>query len=128
MTNPIDQALDTFYERFMEMPNKVLDIFNNFFGEERVDMQKFPSKAGLRHSVLGMFVGEIFQNADMRNRLPLEGLNRNEELVDIDFESLPAESAAALTEAILSTPFVESCKAHKKGFILVHFPRTVVTT
>lgn len=127
MTNPIDQALDTLYERVMEMPNKVLDIFNNFFGEERVDMQKFPSKAGLRHSVLGMFVGEIFQNADMRNRLPLEGLNRNDELVDIDFESLPAESAAALTEAILSTPFVESCKAHRKGFILVHFPRTVVT-
>ena len=127
MTNPIDQALDALYERVMEMPNKVLGIFNNFFGEERVDMQEFPSKARLRRSVLEMFVGGIFQNTDMVNRLPLEGLNRNEKLVDIDFESLPAESAAALTEAILSNPFVEYCKAHKKGFILVHFPRTVIT-
>lgn len=127
MTNPIDQALDTLYERVMEMPNKVLDIFNNFFGEERVDMQKFPSKAELRHSILGMFVSIIFQNTDMSGRLPLVGFNRNQKLVDIDFESLPVESAAALTEAILSDSFVEFCKAPMKGFILVHFPRTVVT-
>lgn len=127
MTNPIDQALDTLYERVMEMPNKVLDIFNNFFGEERVDMQNFPSKEELRHSILRMFVVVIFQNADMMDRLSLEGFNRREKLVDIDFESLPTESAAAFTEAILSNPFVEFCKALMKGFILVHFPRTVVT-
>lgn len=127
MTNPIDQALDTLYERVMEMPNKVLDIFNNFFGEERVDMQNFPSKEELRHSILRMSAGGIFQKADMRDRLSLGGFNRSEKLVDIDFESLPVESAVAFTEAILSNPFVESCKALMKGFILVHFPQTVVT-
>lgn len=127
MVDIIDQAFDTLYERVMEMPNKVLDIFNNFFGEERVDMQGFPSKAKLRHSVLGMTVGTLFTKADMRDKLPIKGANQDEGLVDV-IDILPEEeSIAAIVEALLSLRFAEYCKEGKNGFILVHFPRTVVT-
>lgn len=127
MVDIIDQAFDTLYERVMEMPNKVLDIFNNFFGEERVDMQGFPSRAKLRYSVLGMTVGTLFAEAGMRDKLPIKGADQDEELVDV-IDLLPEEeSIAAIVEALLSLRFAEYCKKGKNGFILVHFPRTVVT-
>lgn len=126
MINPIDQALDILYERVMEMPNKVLDIFNNFFGEERVDMQGFTSKIGLRHLILETSVKRTFRVADMESKLPRE-LDRSS-LTDEDLASLSDENAAALVEVILSNSITEWCKQRvDNGFILVHFPRTVVT-
>lgn len=127
MLNIIDQAFDTLHERVVEMPNKVLDIFNNFFGEERVDMQGFPSKARLRNFVMGLSVRELFTKADMRDKLPLIGLHESEELVDVDLDSLPEDTTTQVIDALLSSPFTEFCKDSKTGFILVHFPRTVVT-
>lgn len=127
MVDIIDQAFDTLYERVMEMPNKVLDIFNNFFGEERVDMQGFPSRAKLRYYVLEMTVGTLFAKAGMRDKLPIKGADQDEKLVDV-IDLLPEEeSIAAIVEALLSLRFAEYCKEGKNGFILVHFPRTVVT-
>lgn len=125
MIDIIEQAFDTLHERVIEMPNKVLNIFNNFFGEERVDMQGF-SKEDLVDSVLDLSLGSIFNMANMDNKLPLTGFDRSEILGDIDFSLVPTESIATVAEAILSTPFIEKCK-EIDGFILVHFPRTVVT-
>lgn len=127
MVDIIDQVLDTLHERIVEMPNKVLDIFNNFFGEERVDMQGFASKTRLKDYVLGMPIDNLFGGAGMRDKLPIIGANRNEELGDIDFSSIPVESASAIAEALSSLSFAEYCKETYKGFILVHFPRTIVT-
>lgn len=38
-----EEQLSVLYEEVMEYPNKVLEIFNDFFGEENVDMQGFPT-------------------------------------------------------------------------------------
>lgn len=126
MQNIIDQALDTLYERVMEMPNKVLDIFNNFFGEDKVDMH-FLSKVELISSVLGMPTWDIFWRANMRDKFPAHGLYRDVALADIDFTHLPEECTSALIETILSNSFTGYCKSGRNGYILVHFPRTVVT-
>lgn len=126
MVDIIDQAFDTLYERVIEMPNKVLDIFNNFFGEERVDMQGF-SRANLRYSILRMTVGTLFAKAGMRDKLPIKEVDQDEELVDVIDLLLEEESITAIAEALLSLGFVEYYKENIKGFILVHFPRTVVT-
>ncbi len=127
MVDIIDQAFDTLYKRIMEMPNKVLDIFNNFFGRERIDMQGFCSKAELIDYVLRMPVDYFFDRAGMSGKSPIMGVNQNEELINVDFDSIPAESIAAIAEALLSLPFAEYCKVRNNGFILVHFPRTIVT-
>lgn len=127
MVDIIDQAFDTLYERVMEMPNKVLDIFNNFFGEERVDMQGFPLKEELVGDTAGMSVSFLFSNARMEDKLPLIGVNSGKELTEINFDSVPAESVASIAEAILSQSLVEYYKEERNGFILVHFPRTIVT-
>lgn len=38
-----EQEIKTLYEEVMEYPNKILEIFNDFYGEEKVDMQGFPT-------------------------------------------------------------------------------------
>lgn len=38
-----EQEIKTLYEEVMEYPNKILEIFNDFYGEENVDMQGFPT-------------------------------------------------------------------------------------
>lgn len=127
MVDIIEQAFDTLYERVMEMPNKVLDIFNNFFGEERVDMQGFISKPRLIDYVLKMPVSSLFSRAGMSDKLSIIEVNRNTELTDVDFGSISEESISTIAEALLSSRFAEHCKTNRNGFILVHFPRTVVT-
>lgn len=127
MAGTINKALDILYERVMEMPNKVLDIFNNFFGEEKVDMQGFPTKAELRRSVLRMNIETLFTRADMRDKLNIKGVDQYTELEDVIDSLLEKESIAVIIEAILSSQFTEYWKTGESGFILVHFPRTVVT-
>lgn len=127
MVDIIEQAFDTLYERVMEMPNKVLDIFNNFFGEVRVDMQGFISKLRLVDYVLKMSVSRLFNEADMSDKLSIIEVNPKTELADVDFGSISEESISTIAEALLSSRFAECCKTNRNGFILVHFPRTVVT-
>lgn len=64
-----EQEIKTLYEEVMEYPNKILEIFNDFYGEENVDMQGFPSfdsfcdrvKEGnhSRDSLRGEYIGFI---------------------------------------------------------------------
>lgn len=43
MNNEIIEKAKVLYNTIMKYPNKVLEIFNDFYGEDRVDMQGFPS-------------------------------------------------------------------------------------
>lgn len=38
----IEEKIEVLYSSLMKRPLQVLDIFNDFFGEENVDMQKYP--------------------------------------------------------------------------------------
>lgn len=126
--NPIDQALDFFYLKVNEMSNKVLGIFNNFFGEERVDMQGFPSREGLRNFVLHMPISDILLYSGMYVKSPFMELSTDKTIAHTDFASLPKEDIHVLTEAVLSSSFIGYCKSrYARGFILVHFPRVTVT-
>lgn len=42
MNTHIENKIEELYNLFMDRPNKILGIFNDFFGEARVDMQGFP--------------------------------------------------------------------------------------
>ena len=128
MSEVINKALTTLCEKVLEMPMKVLDIFNNFFGEERVDMQGFPTKSRIKHSIEDMTVATLFGNANMGDRLPINGANRNELLMDIDLDNLPEDTEKLMAEAIASEGMVGIMRQlFRGGFILVHFPRVTVT-
>ena len=70
---------------------------------------------------------DIFRYANMTDKLPLSGVSRDEELRDMNRVSTPEESVATIVKALLSNSFTEHLKDKYTGYILVHFPRTVVT-
>ena len=39
----VEERLTNLYNSFMEKPNIIYGVFKNFFGEEFVDMQNYPS-------------------------------------------------------------------------------------
>ena len=39
----MENNIEELYNSVMEKPLRILDIFNNFFGEEKVDMQGYPT-------------------------------------------------------------------------------------
>ena len=41
MSEEITKKVQEIYDNLMYFPHKVLDIFNDFFGEDRVDLQGF---------------------------------------------------------------------------------------
>lgn len=111
----LDTLLDTLYDKVMERPNKILNIFNNFFGEERVDMQEFPTKESFVEDVLNMDSCDILRISGIDAQL--KDIPVNTEEADTLVEALSSEKILSL----LSEQF--NCI----GFILVHFPETTVT-
>lgn len=126
MSNIIDQAIDTLYEKIMRMPNKVLDIFNNFYGEERVDMQGFITRTRVEHNIHGLSFSMLFSRAGIGNLKCTWDMTK--ELIDINTDHLSEEEAKELAEAISSDGIVRWFKENTHpGFIIVHFPRVTVT-
>lgn len=127
MPNIIDQAIDTLYKKVMKMPNKVLDIFNNFYGEERVDMQGFTSKSLIGYYIQDLSLRNLFSAAGVLDNL--KGTwDLNKELIDINTDRLSEDNAKELADAISSDSIAQLIKeSSRSGFIIVHFPRVTVT-
>lgn len=125
MSDRLSKTLDTFYEKVMEMPNRVLAIFNNFFGEERVDMQGFPSKDVIINNIYSLSIENIFCYCSNEPEYILPETIQKKRLMEVN--SLSAKATNKIIEAILSPTFIKYCKSRYKGYILVHFPQTRVT-
>lgn len=109
----------------MDKPLKVLDIFNDFFGEDRVDMQGFPSayefKVWLDIASISEYMSRVALNMNQEDYIIYGGKT----LTELDDKTLDR-----VMEILCSNNnVVESIRAKKfnQGFILVHFPHVRVT-
>lgn len=123
----IEDKLDEIYSSIMSKPNQILEIFNNFFGEDRVDIQELPSI-------------EEFRNW-MMNSAELGGFASRDSTVyteDFDYYDYRHKSLSSISEEkcieilnLVSTASVMNviteANVFKDGFILVHFPHVRVT-
>lgn len=134
ITEKAKLKLQEAYEKFMDKPRKVLEIFQDFYGEERVDLQGLPS--------FDQFLTTLGTNP-IKRYIPPMGLTYNKV-----FDSLPKEEQDVIiflkdTEDVLSSSLIAEdvlvdmflpiiwdsifLKEFDKGFILVHFPNVRVT-
>lgn len=119
MNTIIEDKLNEIYSTLMFLPNQVLDIFNNFFGEDRVDMQGFISLNRFKEWVDSAAIGELIsRNSDVFNTRSYDEY-RTKKLSDLSDE----ESILILDNAI---DYIKEIR-FKKGFILVHFPHVRIT-
>ena len=121
------------YDNIMYFPNKVLSIFNDFFGEQRVDMQGFWSFEEFLYSISGnrlsfffssrgaVLSSPEFQSTSKENKAIIEDMLDNGAL---DNTVLSDEALATYFLPIMTTAVLWRVP---RGSILVHFPHVRVT-
>lgn len=133
MSEEVTNKVRELYVNLMYFPNKVLGIFNDFFGEQRVDMQGFWSFEEFLRSMsenkLSSFFpskrdvlsSPEFRSASKENKAIIEDMLDNDAL---DNAVLSDEALATYFLPIMATAVLQTAP---QGFILVHFPHVRVT-
>lgn len=133
MNEEVTNKARELYDNLMYFPNKVLGIFNDFFGEQRVDMQGFWSFEEflrlLSESRLSSFFSSKsavlssseFRSASKEDKAVIEDMLDNGAL---DNAVLSDEALATYFLPIMTTAVLQNAP---QGFILVHFPHVRVT-
>lgn len=134
MSEEITKKVQEIYDNLMYFPHKVLDIFNDFFGEDRVDLQGFLTFeefiSALEQRKLSLFFPNktsVYNTTEFK-ALPKEDKDIVVTLLDNDALSVPVLSDNAVATYIL--PLMTTTLANtmaRGGHILVHFPNVRVT-
>lgn len=134
MSEGITKKAWEIYDSLMHFPYKVLDIFNDFFGEDRVDLQGFITFEEfisiLEQRKLAWFFpnkASVYNTAEFK-ALPKERKKMVVTLLDNDALSVPVLSDNAVATYIL--PLMTTVVANtmmRDGCVLVHFPSVRVT-
>lgn len=119
----IEEKVEELYNSLMEKPLRVLGIFNDFFGEERIDMQGYMSLERFKS-----WLNLISINGYIINR-ELVGMSRDEwgMYQNMTIEELPTPQVTKVIDNLQRVR--EKIGSLKFGgiFILVHFPHVRVT-
>ena len=124
MNELIESKIEELYSLLMDKPNQVLAIFNDFFGEDKVDMQGFMSvdelKSWLSVTPISTYISRESLDMSMGDyntysSQPLTNLRG--EVLDLVLDQLCSRE---IVDYIGDTRF-------SSGFILVHFPHVRIT-
>ena len=124
MNELIESKMEELYSLLMDKPNQVLAIFNDFFGEDKVDMQGFMSvdelKSWLSVTPISNYASResldmSIEDYDTYSSQPLIDLRG--EVLDLVLDQLCSRE---IVDYIGDTRF-------SSGFILVHFPHVRIT-
>lgn len=124
MNELIESKIEELHSLLMDKPNQVLAIFNDFFGEDKVDMQGFISADKLKS---WLDVTPISEYASRE----LLGMSRE------DYNTYRGQFLTDLRGEVLDLVLNQLCsgwmvdsigqKKFGSGFILVHFPHVRIT-
>lgn len=121
----IDEKIEELYNSLMDKPLRVLGIFNDFFGEDKVDMQGYWSldkfKSWMNIEPLSTYIS----NGD------IVSMNRNDWSMyrACAITDLPGDQVKKVVNVLINTTAKEKIGNAKFSgiFILVHFPHVRVT-
>ena len=118
----IEEGIEKLYNSLMDKPLRVLDIFNDFFGEDKVDMQGYWS---LDKFKLWMYTEPLSTYISVGN------IDRNDwNIYETQaITDLPEDQVGKAVNMLTSTMAKERIGNAKFSniFILVHFPHVRVT-
>lgn len=124
MNELIENKIEELHSLLMDKPNQVLTIFNDFFGEDKVDMQGFMSVDKLKSWL------DVTPISEYASR---ESLGMSKE----DYNTYGRQSLTDLRGEVLDLVLSRLCsgwvvdsigqKKFGSGFILVHFPHVRIT-
>lgn len=133
MSEEVTNKVRELYDNIMYFPNKVLGIFNDFFGEQRVDMQGFYTFDKFLRLMSEISLGFFFSSKSAVLRSPeFKSASKENRAAIKDMLDNGALDNAVLSDEALATyflPIMTTAVMQKmpQGFILVHFPHVRVT-
>lgn len=134
MTEEIKKQVYELYDSIMERPNQILQFFQDFFGEGRVDMQGFPSKDEFYGNLSTRMIDSFITREEVINSTAFNNMsNKDKQLVRTFWDGEGAWSYSVTTDAVLAKYFLPIMK-EKLGnmvfndlFILIYFPTVRIT-
>ena len=119
MNEALTLRIKELYEEYYERPYKVFDIFKDYYGEDRVDIQGIPSLESLSKSTLHTRILELLSFKNLKTLLSTHSL-------DPEFSHNRLEDCP---EPIISSiiPYLNSLGPLPNIKILVHFPEVRIT-
>ena len=134
MTEEIKKQVHELYDSIMERPNQILQFFQDFFGEGRVDMQGFPSKDEFYGNLSTRMIDSFITREEVINSTAYINMSGEDQLLVRTFwDNKDAWSYSVTTDAVLAQYFLPIMK-EKLGnmvfndlFILIYFPTVRIT-
>lgn len=129
MQKEVEDKLHEFYEKVIEYPQKIQEIFNDFYGEERVDLQGIPTYDYFKETIEDINVTYMVINhyGALMSRVPSEVQSIIEtirgEANTIRFKDNPELITLLLPHCI---DYLQRALG-VTPFLLVHFPKVRIT-
>lgn len=124
----IEEKVHQLYDELMETPRKILQIFEDFFGEDNVDMQGYPPFEGVLANLDRVSVRSILDTNYAVNDV-LDAISTEQQFtVDTELMEVPITSEKVLMEYVFPRikPYV-NLAVFNDLYILVHFPSVRIT-
>lgn len=117
MNEKLLECAKLLYEKAMEKPNKILEIFNNYFGKENVDMQGFPPMQDVECYLEGSLLSHYASITKIQNKIKDFEYECNYTLLNY----VDAPYFDSLFSIIMEEPTIIFGDLYLNLFILVHF-------
>lgn len=125
MNERLENKIDELYSLLMDKPLKILDIFNDFFGENRVDMQRFTDFDTFKTQLLETEVSRFISPNMLNISTDFFITNYGDKLL----KELTGENLDKIIEVLCCKEVINYATSllRLSGFILVHFPHVRIT-
>lgn len=134
MTEEIKKQVHELYDSIMERPNQILQFFQDFFGEGRVDMQGFPTEDELYTYLSGVPLGTFIEGYNIAFSSAYQNMNKEDrDIIDLFWKEKGANNETVVSDSTLAKYFLPIIKEKiantmfNKLFILIYFPTVRIT-
>lgn len=134
MTEEIRKQVHELHDSIMERPNQILQFFQDFFGEGRVEMQGFLTEDELYAYLSVNPLGTFIEWEDITDSSAYLNMNREDrEVINLFWTAEGANNETVTSDSALAEHFLPVIKEEIANtmfnnlFILIHFPTVRIT-
>ena len=134
MTEEIKKQVHELHDSIMERPNKILQFFQDFFGEGRVDMQGFLTEDELCTYLSANPLGTFMEWSNIVDSSAYQNMNREDrDLVNLFWTAEGANNETVVSDSALAKYFLPIIKERIANtmfndlFIIISFPTVRIT-
>lgn len=134
MTEEIKKQVHELHDSIMERPNQILQFFQDFFGEGRVEMQGFLTEDELYTYLSGTPLGTFMEWSNIVDSSAYQNMNKEDrDLVNLFWTAEGANNETVVSDSALAKYFLPIIKKKIANtmfnnlFILIYFPTVRIT-